>query len=351
MPNFFEFRPVLGYNLYLMSRQKERSPAGLSRRFLLSRVGRVGAVLSLAQNFPVYSPFAVDGVNAVSAEIFDRAGMAMRGESLAFDGQKRQLGERLKNWKLPNGANVPQLFPEVLSAARVYTEDTLDNFFPGARGLSSRLIYSSNMVGGEAEIDFRFQVKSPLKITASSENIKPFDMYPVKYKRINIRLENVLRDKEIEKVVAAKEALQIVDFVEFAKVYVNLQKRYGAKYELKSARGINVSWDEVLLAVALGQNSISASRGEKSWFHLFVDTVSGFRTACLFGNWLKYYPFEANAMSGKFMQAGHNSAGFLQQEGLLAEKNGVFVWAGGKAPEVDSQETLRLFSKFTGALI
>lgn len=304
---------------------------GMTRRVFLRRAG---TVLAGGATFLVAGGTLLKLLEAVEDQ---------EGE----DG-KYALGERIRNWRLPDGTSMLTIIPELDKAGSVFQRESLDDLMPtAAQPVTVR--YLDHGVG-ELKLHPKFSEDKTIKVINEGVGIEPFDMPLLTSLKPEILLLKSMKGTAAELAVAAKEAMQVADFNEYCRFFRVVLEGRGSKFTLVKPNAVNVSEELVNASIAIFQSNLQKEKDGFSWFEQLVDSGAHIRMGGIaYANWRVNYPHENSRVSKDFIAGGENAAGLLQHEGIIVQTGRTtFKYARRSAPQIGTLEFQDLFSKASG---
>lgn len=259
-----------------------------------------------------------------------------------------KLGREINAWRVGRGVSTVQTFPEIKQAADLL-EGKVD-----PRQYIPQLKVPVEFVLSESEQAFSFKpefdLDSSRKVRVRTNKEEEFTLPFLKPNCVgSLKFSPDVLNSSMRLPIAAKEASQIVDHLEYCKAYVALLRENGS-FTLENPDNIATTEEEFIISIAWAQLQVELDRTGVSWFHEFVDIGSGLRVGGIaFANW-----YEEQVRSGRQpvqdvnFRTGSNLGGFLQAKNYISERNGMWVWTTGEAPEIGSKRFLNMFNDYTG---
>lgn len=260
----------------------------------------------------------------------------------------RKLGAEVNDWKLQNGVSMIDVFPEIRQATALLKGEVDPRvYLPQLRvplGFSTNTSNASFTFSPELDVNASRKIK--VKLKGGVEYTLPL----VKFNSVGgLNFSPEILNSTLRLAIAPKEASQIIDFLDYCKLYLSFLKEQG-DFTLDNPENIPTTEKEFIISMATSQAHVQAMEqpNVRNWFYDLVDIGSHIRVGGVaFANWYNEQLKRKIRPTGEHVDAGHNIAGFLQAEGYITEKNDMFVWTRGQAPAVDSKEFLYLFNKLT----
>lgn len=268
--------------------------------------------------------------------------------------KNRQLGEEINSWALRNGVRMVDRFAEIRNVANLLT-GSLDprKYFPFA---SIPIGFSADPSNGIADLFFdasETDFENPRRIIATDKDGQKFELpFLRKGLQVQIRIAQEFLGNTVRLPLAAKEASQLAENLEYATVYVNLLRAQGASFILHNPQDSPTTNAEIVTSIAYTQAELEKQQtGKKPWFHEFLDFGSMLRVGAIASvNWYTDQLDAGFKPTGRMIDIISQSAGFLQSKGLIRQEGRMFVWTNGKPPSINSAEFLQLFNQFTGRI-
>lgn len=260
------------------------------------------------------------------------------------------LGEKIRNWTLPDGTNMNIIIPELNEAGNVFQKKSLEDLLPTAIQPLTVTYFNEGVATGRLGLDFKFSEDNIVKVVTETPGAPPFDMPLLTALEPKIFLLKSMKGTVAELTVAAKEAMQIVDFNKYCKFFRSTLEDKGLKFTLVKPDEINISENLVNASIAIFQHQIQLEKDGFSWFQKLVDLGAFIRMGGIaYANWKVNYPHERSLVSEKYISAGENQAGLLQHEGIIVQSGRAVKYTQGSAPQIGSPEFQSLLSKASGS--
>lgn len=261
----------------------------------------------------------------------------------------RQLGKEVNGWRLSNGMSMVDIFPQIKQAADLLEGLTDPRIF--LPQLKVPVDFTSDAPDAAFSFAPEFDIDSSRKIRVKTNDGIEYTLPFVKANSYGgLHFPKEVLNSSIRLAIAAKEASQIIDNLDFCKVYVSLLREQGNSV-LENPDNIPTTEEEFIISMAYSQAHIQAVQEphKSSWLYDFIDLGSHIRVGGIaFANWYKEQLQKGANPKGVRIDTGRSISGFLGLEGYITERNGMFVWTSGQAPQIASQEFLYLFNKYTG---
>src|SRR3989344_2678707 len=277
-------------------------------------------------------------------------------EKLADDQEEQadafELGEKIRSWRLPDGTKMIDVIPELSISADVYQKKSLEEYLPTNTD-PIKVVYSneelSNKGSGVLHFSYRFSQDETIKIINEAPGVETYDSPIISNTSSTIILPLGMKGMTAEKVVAAKESIQVAEYTKYARYYTNALENNGAKFTVVNPNNEEISEDLINLSIAVVQNENQKKQFGKAIFEELVDEGAHIRLGGIaYANWKVNYPNEWSRAQDRFKVYGDRVAGIMQQEGVIFQSGNTFRYTEGKSPEIGSEKFQKLFTRFTG---
>lgn len=265
--------------------------------------------------------------------------------------ENQQMGKEINAWVLRNGVRMADKFAQVKQAANLLAGSSDPReAFPFA---NIPVGFATNPSNGIADLFFdarETDFENSRRIIVTNKEGQKFEVpFLKKGLPIQIRIAEEFLGSPLKLPLAAKEASQLAENLEYATVYVNLLKAQGANFRLHNPQDSPTTNAEIVTSIAYTQAELEKQQtGNKPWFHEFLDFGSMLRVGAIASaNWYIDQLASGLKPSGRMVDIINAAAGFLQTKGFIKQEGQMFVWTRNQAPAIASREFLQLFNEFT----
>lgn len=263
----------------------------------------------------------------------------------------KQLGQELRNWSLIRGTRVVDFNKEAQSAASLLLGETNPSTYIPKITTPLRL-YIDNSSSGSVVFDWTFKENGPRKIKVELPNGKIHELPWIERMEAKFTLSDETFRSSARPAVIAKEASQIVDYINYCQLYLAVTQEMGVKTTLLNPEGNSTSPLELVIAYSRSIAGLEKPNLSQSFFAGLIGYGAFLRVGgVLFANWLQDNENRGiNTPNSQLVKDGSKSGGFLQSKGLIAHQqrgaDRIIHWISGQAPQIQNREVLGLYREY-----
>lgn len=264
--------------------------------------------------------------------------------------QNIKLGKELEAWTLKKGTRMVDKFAELKKAAYVLQGKVDPRSYSPFAGIPVKFSSNLNIELASYYLSVESDTECKRKIAIWGRGIDRFEVCFLKKDLANeIQIPPRIMVDSIRLPIAAKEASQLIETMEYCRLYVNLLKEDGAQFSLINPDGIPTTEDEFIATIAYTQHASQSEKYSTTYFEQLIDIGTFIRVGGIaFANWYRDQLTQGLKPEGKDVDIGKQYVDFLWFKKLIEARDGLLVWTAGRPPAISSREFLQLFNEYTG---
>lgn len=260
----------------------------------------------------------------------------------------QKISNELRQWKLANGRFITDVVTEAKEAATELA-GLLDPRVYLPMDIPIHLHANSPLPDAQLSLAYHDTPEDSRKIDITLPLKKSF-----RYDWCNITTATIELPSEIythpgaRMVIAAKEISSIYYYPGFWKIYSELLAEKGISYKIINPQNLPTTPQEEVFNLSKSFLYLERDAPSNYFYQGLIDLGSGLLSGgILFANlYLDSLNKKTPLPQSKWVDAGHQYAGFLQEKGLIKQQTGSFVWTKGLRPTID-REFLNLYREFS----